>query len=91
MGMIVAHHIREEDNEKPDATIVIPYVVGLGDAIKRTCNKFNIRVAFRSNTLKSTLMKVKDLLPTKQQANVVYQVPCDYGLVYIGETKRNPT
>ena len=61
------------------------YVVGLGDAIKRTCNKFNIRVAFRSNTLKSTLMK--DPLPTKQQANVVYQVPCDYGLVYIGETK----
>ena len=64
------------------------YVVGLGDAIKRTCNKFNIRVAFRSNTLKSTLMKVEDLLPTKEQANVVYQVPYDYGLVYIGKTKR---
>ena len=64
--------IREEDNEKPDATIVIPYVAGLGEAIRRTCNKFNIIVAFRSNTLKFTPMKV---LPTKQQSNVVYQVP----------------
>ena len=47
MGMIVAHHIREEDNKKPDAIIVIPYVAGLEDAIRRTCNKFNIRIVFR--------------------------------------------
>ena len=79
MGMIVAYHIREEDNEKPDVIIVIPYVAGLEDAIRRTCNKFNIRIAFRSNTLKSTLMKEKDLLSTKQQANVVYQVPSIVG------------
>ena len=72
--------IREENNEKQDATIVIPYVAGLREAIKRTYNKFNITVTFRSNTLKLTL---KDLPPTKQQSNVVYQVPCDCGLVYI--------
>ena len=72
--------IREENNKKQDATIVIPYVAGLREAIKRTCNKFNIRVTFRSNTLKLTL---KDSPPTKQQSNVVYQVPCDCGLVYI--------
>ena len=79
MGMIVAHQIREEDNEKPDAIIVIPYVAGLEDAIRRTCNKFNIRIVFRSNTLKSTLLKEKDPLPTKLQANVVYQVPSIVG------------
>ena len=38
--------------------------------------------------LQSTLIKVKDPLPTKQLTNVVYKVPCDCGLVYIGETKR---
>ena len=70
---------READNEKPDGTIVIPYVVGLGGAIRKTRTIFNIRVAFRSNTVKSTLMKVKDPLPTKQIASVVYEVPSIVG------------
>ena len=47
---------------------------------------YSIREAFRSNTENPTLMKVKDPLPTKQIASVVYEVP-SIVLVYIGETK----
>ena len=39
-------------------------------------------------TLRSLLTKVKDPLPTTKQSNVVYEVPCTCGKVYIGETKR---
>ena len=39
-------------------------------------------------TLRSLLTKVKDPLPVEKQLNVVYEVPCTCGKVYIGETKR---
>ena len=53
------------------------------------CRDFNIRTVFRSGpTLRSLLTKVKDPLPVEKQSNVVYEVPCTCGKVYIGETKR---
>ena len=53
------------------------------------CRDFNIRTVFKSGpTLRSLLTKVKDPLPTTKQSNVVYEVPCTCGKVYIGETKR---
>ena len=33
------------------------------------------------------LTKVKDPLPIEKQTNVVYEIPCTCGKVYIGETK----
>ena len=33
-------------------------------------------------------MRVKDQDPLEKKSNVVYQVPCSCGRVYIGETKR---
>ena len=44
------------------------------------------RVYIRPDLSIST--KVKDSLPARKQANVVYEVPCTCGKVYIGETKR---
>ena len=52
-------------------TNVIPYMVGLKEAIRKTHNKLKIRVAFKSDTVKSTFMEVK---ATKQVANMVYEV-----------------
>ena len=53
------------------------------------CRDFSIRTVFKSGpTLRSLLTKVKDPLPTTKQSNVVYEVPCTCGKVYIGETKR---
>ena len=35
-----------------------------------------------------SLLSLRDPLPTTKQSNVVYEVPCTCGKVYIGETKR---
>ena len=48
-----------------------------------------IRTVFRSGpTLRDLLTKVKDTLPIEKQVNIVYEVPCTCGQVFIGETKR---
>ena len=39
-------------------------------------------------TLRGLFTKVKDPLPIKKQAGIVYEVPWTCGKVYIGETKR---
>ena len=78
----------EEEQEK-GPLVVIPYVAGMSEDIRRVCRKFNIRVVFKSGrTLRSMLTKVKDTLPPGKQSNVVYRIPCSCGQVYIGETKR---
>ena len=78
----------EEEQEK-GPLVVIPYVAGMSEDIRRVCRKFNIRVVFKSGrTLRSMLTKVKDTLPLGKQSNVVYRIPCSCGQVYIGETKR---
>ena len=57
--------------------------------MRRVCRRFNIRTIFRSaSTLRGQLMRVKDRDPLEKKSNVVYQVPCTCGRVYIGETKR---
>ena len=68
--------------------MVIPYVAGMSEDIRRVCRKFNIRVVFKSGrTLSSMLTKVKDTLPPDKQSNVVYRIRCSCGQVYIRETK----
>ena len=53
------------------------------------CRDFSIRTVFKAGpTLRGILTKVKDPLQTTKQSNVVYEVPCTCGKVYIGETKR---
>ena len=67
----------------------LPYVAGVSERIRKVCRDFNIRTMFKSGpTLRSILTKVKDPLLTTKQSNVVYEVPCICGEVYIGETKR---
>ena len=42
-------------------SIVVPYIHGLGERFKRTCNNLGIQVHFKwSNTIKSLLMVPKD-------------------------------
>ena len=80
----------EEDQEVDKTPLVmIPYVVGVSEDIRRVCGMFGVRVTFRSGrTLCSILTRVKDTLPLEKQSGVVYQIPCSCGLVYIGETIR---
>ena len=78
-----------EDEQEKGPLVVIPYVAGMSEDIRRVSRKFNIRVVFKSRrTLRSMLTKVKDTLPPGKQSNVVYRIPCSCGQVCIRETKR---
>ena len=65
----------QEDERKPPLA-VIPYVSGVSERIRKACEKFDLRVVFKSGpTLRSLLTKVKDPLPKEKLAGVVYQIP----------------
>ena len=77
-----------EDTDKIPL-VVLPYVAGVSENIRRVCRKFDVRVVFRSGqTLRSMLTRVKDALPLGKQSRIVYRIPCSCGQVYIGETIR---
>ena len=79
----------EEQEEERGPLVVIPYVAGMSEDIRRACRKFNIRVVFKFGwTLHLMLTKVKDTLPLVQCACMVYRIPCSCRQVYIGETGR---
>ena len=40
---------RDEEQEKKEPLVVIPYVAGMSEDIRRVCRKFNIRVVFKSD------------------------------------------
>ena len=62
--------------EEPRATMVIPYVAGISEDIRRICRGHNIRVAFRlSRTLWAMQSCVKDKVPTEKQSGMVYKTP----------------
>ena len=75
-----------EPGQTPRATIVIPYVAGVSEEIRRVCNRY-VRTASRAGkTLRSLLTRVKDPLPVEKQSKVVYKIPCSCHKVYIGKT-----
>ena len=77
---------QKEEEKQPLA--VIPYVSDVSEQIRKACEKYNLKVVFKSGpTLHSLLTKVKDPLPKEKLANVVYQIPCQCGKMYVGETQ----
>ena len=76
----------EEEHRPP--LVMLPYIEGVSEDVKRVCRKFGMKVVFRSGqSLHSMLTKVKDPLMIEKQAKVVYCVPCSCGEAYIGETE----
>ncbi|XP_060756448.1 uncharacterized protein LOC132867510 [Neoarius graeffei] len=81
----------KEDNRNKRKNIVIPYISGLSEKLRRIFYKHNIPVCFRpSNTLKQKLVHPKDRIPRHKQDNVVYAIQCSEQCTdsYIGETKQ---
>ena len=72
------------------ATAVIPYKEGVSEAARRILNNVNIRVVFsKGQTLRSSLVHLKDPLPVDQISNCVYKIKCaDCPSEYIGQTAR---
>ena len=59
--------------QNKNISIVIPYIQGLGERYKRTCNKQGIQVHFKgTNTVKQLLMAAKDQDPKLALSGVIY-------------------
>ena len=69
-----------EQGEGKPTLMMLPYVAGVSERIRKAYRSYNIRVVFRSGpNFRSMLTKVKDPLSIEKQANVVYEVPCSCG------------
>ena len=75
----------EEDRQK---VLFLPYIQGLSQKIEKICRPLGIKTIFESsNTLRQSLVHVKNSIPDEKKKGVVYEVPCmDCEQVYIGET-----
>ena len=79
---------REPDREEYIGQTTMPYVEGLSERYKRLAKKHNFQVSFTPGSkLKSVKLKCQEPLGNKRN-NVVYQIPCECGAIYTGETKR---
>ena len=83
-------NVEESSEEEPVATISVPFVPGISNALQRIFRTHNIKCRFRStDTLRNILSHPKDKISMDNTNNVIYQIPCsDCDSVYIGETKR---
>ena len=79
-----------QNTPPPRRSVVIPYVRGLSEGIKRILSSADVRVVFRPHSsLRQELVHPKDPVPTMQKANVVYRIPCtSCSSVYVGQTSR---
>ena len=69
------------------ATVVLPYVKGLSEQLRRCLQQQGVRAVFKSETtLRSQLVRPKDAVDLAKQDGVVYRIPCECSKVYIGET-----
>ncbi|KAM4589401.1 uncharacterized protein V3H82_003528 isoform 2-T2 [Fundulus diaphanus] len=83
-----AEHNGEKNKRK---SIVIPYVAGVSEKLKRIFSKHKIPVHFKPNrTLRQRLVHPKDKTPKPKMSGVVYAVQCseECSDLYIGETKQ---
>ena len=59
------------------SSIVIPYVHGVSEAVRRTPTPLKVHVCYRPHqTLKQLLSRPKDTVPDLQKSGVLYQIPC---------------
>ena len=79
------------DSSSQRATVILPYVQGVSDQIRRTLRAYNIGTILRpQQTLASVFKKPKDRLEEKRIPGIVYKVKCrDCQFTYVGESKRS--
>ena len=60
----------------PAATVVIPYIISLSEAVRRILSPLNIRTCFRPNvSLRDILTRTKDAVDPEKKAGVIYKIP----------------
>ena len=77
---------------KTKGHIVIPYIPGLCESIKKICGRYGIQIYFKgSNTIRNILVSPKDKDPMVNKSRAIYWFQCgDLSCddEYIGETSR---
>ena len=72
--------------------MVLPYVTGLSERLKNTCNKHRVQVYYKgSNTIEGLLMAPKDKDHITKKSGIIYRFKCnrvDCDDEYIGELSR---
>ena len=81
---------KKSDGAPSRGMVVIPYVEGVAEKIKRAFVKHNVATAMRpTNTLKNILVHPKDKKDITEISDAVYNIPCkSCDKSYIGETGR---
>ena len=79
-----------EKCKKTETKVILPYIQGFSERLKRGLKKFHINVYFNNNhTLGKLLNSNKDSDKIENLSNVVYLIKCTgCDKVYIGETGR---
>ena len=79
-------------NNQPEwkSTVVLPYIQGLSESVRRILVPLDVRVCFRPlQTIKQIVSRPKDPIPDLQKSGVVYRVCCaSCSASYIGQTGR---
>ena len=84
--------VRGEDKKKRrKRPIVIPYVKGVSETIRRVFRKYDIPLYFKPmNTLRQLLARPKDKIEKEKVVGPVYHIHCaDCDASYIGETEHS--
>ena len=77
----------DEERQEPEARAGIPYVSTVSGKISRILKRHGIESFFRPCTkLRDQLVRAKD--PCGLATPGIYQIPCECGEVYLGETGR---
>ena len=79
-----------DEREPATAFVIIPYIQGVTEPIKRILNSHNVKVAQKPfQTLGHIFAKPKDPVTKEQRTDAIYSIPCnDCDNEYIGQTKR---
>ena len=79
----------KEPTQEFKSTAVLPYVKGVSEVLRRCLQQQGVRTIFKSDTtLRSHLVRPKDVPEPTKQDGVVYKIPCECGKVYIAEKGR---
>ena len=86
----VHHHTPQTVTDDSKKVLYLPYVRDISERIQQVCRPVGISTVFKSsNTLRQSLVRVKNRTPPEKRKGVVYEIPCqDCEYVYIGETGR---
>ena len=79
---------REED--KDNKYVILPYIKGLSENLRRMFKNHNVNLHFNSNfTIRNKVINLKDKIKPLKNDNLVYKINCsECPISYVGDTKQ---